>query len=721
MRQVSLLLVLLAQLHPATPSSGLGWLKGTVWHWNGWRNVVFGDDGVFEAPDEACVNASCRWSAEADSVHVDWAHHGRHTLLLRPSATAGAAGTELRGERLSDGDRCTATWVQPLRGVAPGQLEHFSKLQAGDASFLLPPDHCGGVTASMVNDDYCDCGYDEPHTAACSVADIRGPVDTATAITASRSFWCVNTGFRGAALLVSRLDDGICDCCDGSDEPAGTCPPTCASKAAEENVGIRRKLEEVTTALAEKAAGADAAHQALVGWQAELPRLQTALDALLPTFGELEAAHAALLKKESSQNELEKLNAASAGDDVPAVVDVAATANAQECDWDGKLRSDPGASVHVDYQDLSVWMTAIVLKVDEGGRYSVVYTEDGEEEQWIEPARIRARAPECPGLEIDGAEGVVGVNASCGQTCMPTCRAGYAGGSRPYVCRGDGKWHPVGDESRLLCELRSPSAPVVLAVTIEDSSLLVSFKWVDANNATFDVTAVPENGANVLASTGEGANHAPFVVSRAKAQARVNISGLVNDVEYSLTVQATNAAGQSVGVATQRVAPSSLKAQFVQATATRANTTKTVEALKKKLALAETGAFGAEFGYAMLLGKCTTGQSGGHTYKVCGFTTVDQKGSDGKYKRVGRWEGWHVAPGATRGTMGFGGGERCGADKTPRSAHVVLSCAAKAAILGVTEATSCMYVIAMATPAACLPSDVPLLWPEGEKGGHEEL
>ena len=109
----------------------------------------------------------------------------------------------------------------------------------------------------MINDDYCDCGYDEPHTAACSVSDIRGPVETtAAAVESSRSFWCVNTGWRGSPLLVSRLGDGICDCCDGSDEPQGSCAPTCARKAAEENLEIRKKLNEATAALALKAEGA---------------------------------------------------------------------------------------------------------------------------------------------------------------------------------------------------------------------------------------------------------------------------------------------------------------------------------------------------------------------------------------------------------------------------------------------------------------------------------
>ena len=724
--------VLLPLAQPSSDAAGFGWLKGTTFHWNQWRHVVFGDDGVFNAPDEACANASCTWSADADSVHVDWGAHGRHTL--RPTAMLAAPGTELRGSRLKDGDACTATWVKPLRGVAPGQLERFYALHSGDdTSFLLPPAHCSGVTAAMINDDYCDCGYDEPHTAACSVSDIRGPVETtAAAVESSRSFWCVNTGWRGSPLLVSRLGDGICDCCDGSDEPQGSCAPTCARKAAEENLEIRKKLNEATAALALKAEGAEAGRQSHASWVADLPRLQSELDALLPTFDELEASHAALLQREADQNEAEAAHAAAALEAAPEPATEGSSTDgaapqAQECDWDGLLRVEPGAAVFAEYQDLGVWMAALVVAVDDadGGRMlRVVYTEDGEEESDIEAARIRPRAPDCEGLDIDGAEQVVGTNASCGETAAPTCRAGYAGGSQPYVCRGDGIWHPIGDAAPLQCTLRVPRAPTVLSVVVEDQALLVSFRWKEENNATFDVTASAESGGEaIVASTKEGTQHAPFVVSRSKGMARVNVSALTNDVAYSISVAAVNAAGHSIAESSQIFAPSSLKAQFSSATDLRASTTKTITSLKKKLALATAGDLGADFEYAALLDKCVTGKgkSGGHSYKVCGFSTVDQKDDSGKWIRIGRWEGWNRPPGQShRGTMSYAGGARCGADKQPRSAQVVLSCASEPKIIEATEPTSCAYLIELGSPVACVPTDVPILWPE-ESTAHEEL
>ncbi len=40
-------------------------------------------------------------------------------------------------------------------------------------------------------------------------------------------FECANRGHRSVRLPSSRVGDGVCDCCDGSDEPAGSCRASC--------------------------------------------------------------------------------------------------------------------------------------------------------------------------------------------------------------------------------------------------------------------------------------------------------------------------------------------------------------------------------------------------------------------------------------------------------------------------------------------------------------
>ncbi len=54
----------------------------------------------------------------------------------------------------------------------------------------------------IVNIYYIRDGSDEPGTAACS----------------NGRFYCENRGHVSAEVLSSRVNDGICDCCDGSDE-----------------------------------------------------------------------------------------------------------------------------------------------------------------------------------------------------------------------------------------------------------------------------------------------------------------------------------------------------------------------------------------------------------------------------------------------------------------------------------------------------------------------
>lgn len=74
----------------------------------------------------------------------------------------------------------------------------------------------------MINDGRCDCpddGFDEPGTAACE----KG------------RFYCKNTGYQMKYISSFKVNDGVCDCCDGSDEYLDLfsikCPNNCAEVA----------------------------------------------------------------------------------------------------------------------------------------------------------------------------------------------------------------------------------------------------------------------------------------------------------------------------------------------------------------------------------------------------------------------------------------------------------------------------------------------------------
>ena len=101
---------------------------------------------------------------------------------------------------------------------------------------------CGGnkdkkIPIKLVNDDYCDCietGDDEPGTSACNHG----------------RFYCANKGYRGRYIFSSLVGDGLCDCCDGSDEYGNDrvqCPNNCREKAQEEMSDIlaeKKKFEQ---------------------------------------------------------------------------------------------------------------------------------------------------------------------------------------------------------------------------------------------------------------------------------------------------------------------------------------------------------------------------------------------------------------------------------------------------------------------------------------------
>jgi len=98
------------------------------------------------------------------------------------------------------------------------------------------------IPFSMVNDDFCDCadGSDEPGTSACSNVILLPNYE----IPRTTGFHCVNKGFKSTYIANSFVNDGICDCCDGSDEynNPNLCVDTCKEKGKEE---LQQVLKEI--------------------------------------------------------------------------------------------------------------------------------------------------------------------------------------------------------------------------------------------------------------------------------------------------------------------------------------------------------------------------------------------------------------------------------------------------------------------------------------------
>lgn len=117
--------------------------------------------------------------------------------------------------------------------------------------------------------DFRDCadGSDEPGTAAC------------TLIQQEQLFYCPNEKSTPRYIYASRVGDGICDCCDGSDEwKKGSCTNSCVEEGRVHQQAARLEMESMRKGLLSKA-------QALASVDpAARKKEAAALRATLPTF-----------------------------------------------------------------------------------------------------------------------------------------------------------------------------------------------------------------------------------------------------------------------------------------------------------------------------------------------------------------------------------------------------------------------------------------------------
>ncbi len=133
------------------------------------------------------------------------------------------------------------------------------------------------IEISRVNDDFCDCldGSDEPGTSACSgigqaeflCHNNPSLISSDGALVPGAPHW----------IPSSRVNDGLCDCCDGSDEGEGICPDNCAELAAMAAASAAARAELVREGLARKAVMEKQAEELL----GELDSLDRSLDILV--------------------------------------------------------------------------------------------------------------------------------------------------------------------------------------------------------------------------------------------------------------------------------------------------------------------------------------------------------------------------------------------------------------------------------------------------------
>ncbi|XP_054725474.1 uncharacterized protein LOC129235560 [Anastrepha obliqua] len=154
-------------------------------------------------------SASTPWSFEGTMNGL----RQKHREMIRSLGRKQSDGYDGGGDGDGDGDQETDSKavedaIKIIRGIRLFDYDSYKPNFDGKFRCL---DGSGELLFERVNDNYCDCisdGSDEPSTNACK----------------NGRFYCKFqkrhiTG-RGVDIYVpsSRVNDGICDCCDGSDE-----------------------------------------------------------------------------------------------------------------------------------------------------------------------------------------------------------------------------------------------------------------------------------------------------------------------------------------------------------------------------------------------------------------------------------------------------------------------------------------------------------------------
>eukprot|EP00903_Cladosiphon_okamuranus_P015073 g13943.t1 len=593
-------------------------------------------------------------------------------------------------------------FVPPAAGVARRDAARFTAARArgrlacsgGDSSATQIE-----IAWDRVNDDFCDCpgdGSDEPGTSACS----------------SGTFECANRGHRSVRLPSSRVGDGVCDCCDGSDEAEGVCGDSCEEDSEAWVAGLADRLVKVEKGTARRAEYVQAASEAAAQRAKEIEDTGLVAEDARQKLAQAKEALAVLEDVETQQREAKLAEAKKAvSERTESVLDdpdqLAALAVAVASSDEPLATLETLCQSVLDGVDVGTALQALLDRGKKADNGREAAPEDGEdaflhsEDEDLEAAHQDHHFEDVDDSLYDAAMHLDDDYAGY----YGGYDGGYGGDFGDFDYGGYGE--DFGDSA---------------AAAAADA----------ADNA--DAVPVPELKADPEASRGEAAGGNSKVVDvsddgggGAAAGVRDGVAAGGSEVMEGEQEGLKNSDEEKERKAAPFKPPHQFKT-FKFETADAVEGRKQVKDLgdevkkqEKKLKDLEQDAsadFGDEGALWPLKGNCVTAKTGGYEYRVCPFKDAHQE--EGKSKTsIGKWKGIERAAGAagkdhgaaddddnlilSGETLVFEKGQKCWNGPT-RSLRVALACGPEDRLLSVAEPETCTYTAVLETPAACSPA-----------------
>ncbi|GAB0490039.1 hypothetical protein MMPV_001269 [Pyropia vietnamensis] len=605
-----------------------------------------------------------------------------------------------------------------IRGVPPSR----QSLMAAAASPAGPPLECvpygspAGATAvpivpDSLNDDYCDCadGADEPGTAACAGAVTHrtfwctavtdagadeddgdggggggGRGDAASATGGDSGLAPGAVAFEGGQLLYpSAVGDGVCDCCDGSDEASGVCGSTCGVAAEVAAAVADEAAAVVETGLADRVSMVASASEAAARDAAALAAARRAVAAAKRRVAAATArVEQTIAWKDAVRAAAEAAvtpTAAAETQEVAAVVTPEVASPPTEGVQPGGSLDEPlvpePATSHADE-------AGAVVEGDAAGAAGVVAEED-EEDMGRPPPPDPDLPPEDPdampnwddsdpgALDADevphGAAGDSGVGGSEGAGVSPPPFA-------PVDC-GDG----------------SAGAPAARLLRRATAAAGAASTWV--SNTT-------RGRASLRLLVGALSRLSPLPTPSAAAAAAADKCVSDAQAESSAARLALDEAERALSTAESAASPGSKDPDGGDG----ASPTGAAAERKVKVAAASgTSAdpFGPDGVYRVLRGQCIRRKKSQYEFELCILERAAQFEGRRRIASLGNFVRWDD----TDGSMLYEGGDSCW-NGPRRSVRVAVTCGAGASeIVDVDEPSVCVYAMTLRTPAACVPSE----------------